>query len=614
MDAAADQKSKELDAQIRAERIEYITNATKSAAVRDFMQFGDDAAGKVRLDAFKQSLQTLPDPALDRFQKLFQELTTETPEQKAARQPSAQAVEALKQVDTAVVTGVVPESAVSAPVAKPFDDGIRSPLMADVSAIDVQQKTGLLKQIEQKLREPGMIDALNEKASKVMASSPGLSEKTGIPAVAEMTEDKIPQAMKSLESGNVSQLEAVSQMLDGIKQEMVLKQQAPIASVENTAPAQSAVTPSANEAPVVAEKTPALETPKLIEVWDAVALPPILENKVAPQQAPEASVTPVAPAESVVDAKPAEVVSNVYEGVIARDGAEPVPAVAVANPSELVIGDVPAAGVTLISEVSPAATPPSGDAVISPTVAQGVSDALESAQESQGLEVTEEYDAGTRAALDQSVETLDVQESAHAAGDLFKVGNDAPLQMSPVQPKLAVFDTSTPAANDEGVCVAGPEAANDEIYEFSQKEAVGEIQTFLIARGHEEVANAVGTPTTVFGHFTAKALNEELKIFQQSQGLEATGKYDGETRAALNTHIQKLEESDSSLAGTYALLRDGLNAMQDNTPEGQPGKQYNALDIVYNKGSIEPPAPVKTEPCAPVTIVDTSKYSFPKAS
>lgn len=179
----------------------------------------------------------------------------------------------------------------------------------------------------------------------------------------------------------------------------------------------------------------------------------------------------------------------------------------------------------------------------------------------------------------------------------------APLMAS--SPVLA----ADPVSNDV-LCVPDAPEAKEEGFVFSQTEAVGEIQTFLIARDHEELAKPDGTPTTVFGLKTAKALNEELKELQGQWGVEQTGRYDQDTRAALRQAIETHQaNSEYTSADNLALLERGLNAMQDNVPEGQPnGAKINALDIVFNEGSINPveKAPViaspHNDPCDPAAV------------
>lgn len=198
----------------------------------------------------------------------------------------------------------------------------------------------------------------------------------------------------------------------------------------------------------------------------------------------------------------------------------------------------------------------------------------------------------------------------------FDASKGAPL-MSPAVEAPSVFaQVDAELKADDAMCVPGAPVAKEDGFVFSQTQAVGEIQTFLIARDHEELAKPDGTPTTIFGVRTAKALSEELKELQGQWGVEQTGRYDQETRTALRQAIETHQSnSEYTSADNLELLERGLNAMQDHIPEGQPGKQYNALDIVYNKGSIEPPAAtvVKSEPCAPATVIDyASKLSAAK--
>lgn len=156
--------------------------------------------------------------------------------------------------------------------------------------------------------------------------------------------------------------------------------------------------------------------------------------------------------------------------------------------------------------------------------------------------------------------------------------------------KAAADDAVSPVVPPQRDMAATVAPQESKIHIFSQAEAVANIQTFLIARGYEGLENASGDPTGMFGRKTAQALNQELKNFQESRNIPATGRYDMATREALDAHVRTLGDKSSVLTDVYASLRDGLSAMQDYVPEGQPDNaHHNALDIVYNKGSIQAP-------------------------
>lgn len=113
---------------------------------------------------------------------------------------------------------------------------------------------------------------------------------------------------------------------------------------------------------------------------------------------------------------------------------------------------------------------------------------------------------------------------------------------------------------------------------FSQPEAVSKIQQYLLAAGHDNVGNKHGEPDGLFGPKTSKALSIELSNFQEDIGLDVTGKFDEQTRIALEARIGVLEASGSdAVASIHRDLLEGLSEMQANTLENG----NNALDTVY---------------------------------
>lgn len=119
-------------------------------------------------------------------------------------------------------------------------------------------------------------------------------------------------------------------------------------------------------------------------------------------------------------------------------------------------------------------------------------------------------------------------------------------------------------------------AAPVEIKHFRQEESVMGIQSYLIGRGHERVGDKHNNPDGMFGNGSNKALAEEIKSFQQQNGIEPTGEYNDATRQAYLTQAAKMEGGS---AGRDALegFVEGLDAMKNKDIDG-----HSALDRVYH--------------------------------
>jgi hypothetical protein len=148
------------------------------------------------------------------------------------------------------------------------------------------------------------------------------------------------------------------------------------------------------------------------------------------------------------------------------------------------------------------------------------------------------------------------------------------------------FNAAAPEGYDVDIACTAPEqnAAPEqdvEILHFNEEDAVTDIQTYLIGRGHDDVGDAENNPDGMFGNGSSRALEDELKGVQERHGLDVTGEFNDATLNALKEDMDALDEGPQK--DSMGSFIGGLDYMDNKDLDG-----HSALDRVYNPDTNDP--------------------------
>jgi hypothetical protein len=165
------------------------------------------------------------------------------------------------------------------------------------------------------------------------------------------------------------------------------------------------------------------------------------------------------------------------------------------------------------------------------------------------------------------------------------------------------FNDVAPEGYDVDIVCTAPEqnAAPEqdvEILHFNEEEAVTDIQTYLIGRGHDDVGDAENNPDGMFGNGSSRALEDELKGVQERHGLDVTGEFNDATLDALKEDMDALDEGPQK--DSMESFIGGLDYMDNKDVEG-----HSALDRVYNPDTNDPKEPEQSGGTCEVTVNTT---------